>query len=224
MRLAKVRTAIWSPHAPRLVHVPRLRCTCRDQSACRSPNTHNHVSTLLDTEVVLSEVEGQAAYCVAQGNDVCLLQGTTGEWPSLSLNERIELATEWRRCVPHGSAMKLILHIGHDALPDAKSLARLASELKYDGVLLSPPSKFVAANVEAQVACLAEVLKHCAEVPAFYYHYPTVYRDTFDLIEVCLTKLKRAVHYVVWLIIASQRCISRNSNHFIRWKADLWVS
>ncbi len=64
---------------------------------------------------------------VAQGNDVALLQGTTGEWPSLSLQERIDLATEWRRCIPVGHKMKLILHIGHDALVDAMTLARVAA-------------------------------------------------------------------------------------------------
>ena len=79
--------------------------------------------------------------------------------------------------------MKLILHIGHDALPDAKALARLAAELGYDAVLLSPPSKFVAARLVDQIGCLAEVLQHCPETPAFYYHYPMVYRDEFDLIE-----------------------------------------
>ena len=72
---------------------------------------------------------------------MALLQGTTGEWPSLSVQERIDLATEWRRCVPKGHAMKLILHIGHDSLADAKTLARLAASLEYDAVLLSPPSK-----------------------------------------------------------------------------------
>jgi dihydrodipicolinate synthase/N-acetylneuraminate lyase len=55
--------------------------------------------------------------------------------------------------------------------------------LKYDAVLLSPPSKFVAPNVQAQVDCLAEVLKFCPNTPAFYYHYPIVYRDDFDLVE-----------------------------------------
>ncbi len=56
-------------------------------------------------------------------------------------------------------------------------------ELEYDAVLLSPPSKFVAPNLEAQVGCLAEVLKYCPNTPAFYYHYPIVYRDDFDLVE-----------------------------------------
>lgn len=131
------------------------------------PSSPPAPSSICNAAIVLGEVEAQAAFCIAQGNDVCLLQGTTGEWPSLSLNERIELATEWRRCVPYGHPMKLILHIGHDALPDAKTLAKLASELKYDAVLLSPPSKFVAANVTAQVACLAEVLQHCSDLPSF---------------------------------------------------------
>jgi dihydrodipicolinate synthase/N-acetylneuraminate lyase len=134
-------------------------------------------------EVVVAEVEKQAKKCIAYGNDVCLLQGTTGEWPSLSLQERVSLATEWRRHVPYGHAMKLVLHIGHDALPDAKELASLAHTLRFDGVLLSPPSKFVSANIDLQVACLAEVLQLCPDTPAFYYHYPGVYRDEFDLCE-----------------------------------------
>jgi N-acetylneuraminate lyase len=124
--------------------------------------------------IVMGGVQKQAEYAVAMGNDACLLQGTTGEWPSLSLQERIDLAKEWRRCIPHGQSTKLVLHIGHDALPDAKTLATLAQELKYDAVLLSPPSKFVAPRLEAQVACLKDVLRHCPDTPAFYYHYPGV--------------------------------------------------
>lgn len=77
--------------------------------------------------VLLDEVPTQAEFCVRAGNDVALLQGTTGEWPSLSLQERIDLATEWRRCIPVGHKMKLILHIGHDALVDAMHLARVAA-------------------------------------------------------------------------------------------------
>ena len=126
---------------------------------------------------------GQAEFCVAQGNDVALLQGTTGEWPSLTVQERLDLAAEWRRCIPKGHKMKLILHVGHDSIADAKALARAAAELDYDAVLVSPPSKFVAPSLEAQVACLAEMLAPCPETPAFYYHYPIVYRDEFDLIE-----------------------------------------
>lgn len=104
--------------------------------------------------------------------------------PSLSLSERLELAAEWRRCIPYGHPCKLVLHIGHDAIPDAITLAKLAQELKFDGVLLSPPSKFVAPSLEAQVSCLKEVLQHCATTPSFYYHYPGVYRDgQWDLVE-----------------------------------------
>ena len=63
----------------------------------------------------VAQVEKQAAFCVAQGNDVALLQGTTGEWPSLTLPERVALATEWRRCVPvtmgHAVVLRNSLHV-----------------------------------------------------------------------------------------------------------------
>jgi hypothetical protein len=184
-------------------HLPLLLATPRTMTATPSLWGDKALSVVCipftaftpDGETVLvNQVEAQAEYCVAQGNDVALLQGTTGEWPSLSLQERIDLATEWRRCIPVGHKMKLILHIGHDALVDAMSLARLAAvrpsshpsqaclpaspprskaprqhapranrqrldalgvsqELEYDAVLLSPPSKFVAPSLEAQVSC-----------------------------------------------------------------------
>lgn len=114
---------------------------------------------------------------------VCRVQGTTAEWPSLTTDEREALARAWRAAIPVGTdGPKLILHIGHNALPDAHRLAIVAAELKYDGVLVSAPSLFVAPTVELQVESVVAALAGVG-LPAFYYRYVPLYGDSFDAVE-----------------------------------------
>lgn len=100
--------------------------------------------------------------------DMVILQGTTGEWPSLSTAERLAMAAAWREAVPAGSRMKLILHVGHDSLVDAQLLAERAVSLKMDAVLISAPSKFIAHTMTHQAQAVVEIMAHCGSIPAFY--------------------------------------------------------
>lgn len=45
----------------------------------------------------------QAALAKKQSVDVVLIGGTTDEWPSLTVDERVEIATKWRKEVPFGT-------------------------------------------------------------------------------------------------------------------------
>lgn len=100
--------------------------------------------------------------------DMVILQGTTGEWPSLSTPERLAMAAAWRQAVPAGSRMKLILHVGHDSLVDAQRLAECAVLLNMDAVLISAPSKFTAHSPTDQARSVVDIMAHCASIPAFY--------------------------------------------------------
>jgi N-acetylneuraminate lyase len=100
--------------------------------------------------------------------DMVILQGTTGEWPSLSTPERLAMAAAWRQAVPAGSRMKLILHVGHDSLVDAQRLAECAVSLDMDAVLISAPSKFTAHSPTDQARAVVDIMAHCASIPAFY--------------------------------------------------------
>jgi dihydrodipicolinate synthase/N-acetylneuraminate lyase len=110
--------------------------------------------------------------------------------------------------VPKGSRLKLILHVGHDSLKEAQALAEAAVALEMDAVLVSAPSKYIAhtarrkrflplqpqgvavptgpcwwAQETHQAQAVVDILSHCADIPAFYYHYPQVYGDAFDVYE-----------------------------------------
>lgn len=100
--------------------------------------------------------------------DMVILQGTTGEWPALSTSERLAMAAAWRQAVPAGSQMKLILHVGHDSLVDARLLAERAVSLRMDAVLISAPSKFIAHSAQHQAQAVVDIMAHCGSIPAFY--------------------------------------------------------
>ena len=114
------------------------------------------------------DIETQARFHEANGMDMVILQGTTGEWPSLSTPERLAMAAAWRQAVPPGSHMKLILHVGHDSLVDAQLLAQRAVSLEMDAVLISAPSKFIAHTVTHQAQAVVDIMAHCGSIPAFY--------------------------------------------------------
>ena len=65
-------------------------------------------TSVVDVDYVKYQAKYHADNCV----DMVILQGTTGEWPALSVDERLALAAAWRAAVPVGSALKLILHVG----------------------------------------------------------------------------------------------------------------
>ena len=133
--------------------------------------------------VDLAYIKTQARWHLECGVDMVILQGTTGEWPSLSMAERLDMATAWREVVPYGSPLKLLLHIGHDALVEAKRLAEHALALRMDAVLISAPSKYVAHTMSHQADAVVDILSHCGATPAFYYHYPEIYGDGFNVHE-----------------------------------------
>ena len=100
----------------------------------------------------LGAIEKQSALARSAGVDTLILGGTTDEFPSLSLDERVAIARAWRQAHPPGSTPKLVLHIGSDCIPDAQALGRLAVELQFDAALVSIPSKFRAPTLEVTPA------------------------------------------------------------------------
>lgn len=90
-------------------------------------------------------VSEQHAFKRERAVDVVLVGGTTDEWPSQSLRERKELARAWRAVQPAEDAgVKLMMHVGANAITDARALAQLALELEYDAILVSALTVFAA--------------------------------------------------------------------------------
>src|SRR5882672_1095540 len=54
--------------------------------------------------------------------------GTTGEGPSLTIDERLQIAERWMNAAPR--ALRVIVHVGHQTVADSRTLAAHAERIK----------------------------------------------------------------------------------------------
>lgn len=121
-------------------------------------------------EIDLDGVEPMAAALVNNGVNGAFVCGTTGECLSLTVGERMALAERWRTVAPNDFAV--IVHAGHNSLPEAKALAAHASRIGATAIGAFGPSYFKPRCVEQLVAFCSEIAGAAAELPFYYYHIP----------------------------------------------------
>ena len=142
-----------------------------------------------DGSTNITAVADQYAYASQNGIDVLLLMGTTGEWPTLTVDERMALADAWcaakKKHVPRsgGTTPTLMLNIGHASPYESRRMATHAVGLAgIDSLLVSPPGlPYHAPNLDLLIDALAIALEPAPALPAFYYHYQDLYGDTFKM-------------------------------------------
>ncbi|MCH9001211.1 MAG: dihydrodipicolinate synthase family protein [Planctomycetes bacterium] len=89
------------------------------------------------------------AWLAREGLQGALILGSGGEFSSLTLAERADVA---QAAGAPGTDFKLILNVGSCALPEALELAGAAAGWGYDALLCPPPFYFRNAHVEGLAA------------------------------------------------------------------------
>ena len=130
-----------------------------------------HTPFHADGSLNLVAVETQAAHLLANGVKFAFIGGTTGECPSLTLEERQLLTTRWTE-VARGTEMKVIVHVGSNCLADARTLAAQAQRLGATAISAFAPSYFKPGSVAALVDCMAEIAAAAPALPFYYYEIP----------------------------------------------------
>ena len=116
-------------------------------------------------------VDRYAAHLRREGCVGVFVCGTSGESMSLSVGERERLAEAWAASgARHG--LRVIVHVGCDALLDAERLARHAAALGVAGVAAMAPRFVKCENADALAAYCASVARAAPATPFFYYHFP----------------------------------------------------
>ncbi len=112
-------------------------------------------------------------WLLAQGCDVIVALGTTGEANSFSLEERLDLldalgATE----LPP----KLIVGCGCCAIPDSVRLSKKALEIGAAGVLLLPPFYYKGVSEDGLFAAFARTMEGIGDprLRCYLYHFPAM--------------------------------------------------
>lgn len=128
-------------------------------------------------EIELSLIEKYAEKLIQQKVAGVFICGTTGEGMSLSQRERCEIAEAWKKAA--GKRMKVIVHVGHSAIPESVDLARHAEKIGADAIATVGPIFYTPATPSALVATSREIARQVPDMPFYYYHMPSMSRPQF---------------------------------------------
>lgn len=98
--------------------------------------------------------------------------GTTGEGMSLTMDERRQVAERWVATAPAG--LRVIVHVGHNALADCQALAAHAQDIGADSIACMSPFFFKPAGVAGVVDWCAAVAAAAPRLPFYFYHMPSM--------------------------------------------------
>lgn len=123
-------------------------------------------------ELDLNPVRAYADCLSAAGVVGAFICGTTGEGPSLTAGERLEVASAWVEAAP--PSLRVIVHVGHNSLPEAMRLAAHAQAIGADAVACMPPYFFKPSGIGQVVDWCERVAGSAPELPFYYYHIPSM--------------------------------------------------
>ncbi|XP_017752665.1 PREDICTED: N-acetylneuraminate lyase-like [Eufriesea mexicana] len=101
-----------------------------------------------------------------------LVNGTSGEGPSMSVSERKLVAEAWATAT-RTTKQHLMVQVGGASLPDVLELARHAESIKADSILCLPELYFSPTTTEQLTDYLRLVSLAAPNTPLLYYHIPS---------------------------------------------------
>lgn len=136
-------------------------------------------------ELNVSVVPAQAAFLQATGVEYAYIAGTSGESVSLTQSEREKLLEAWIDVAPT-YGLKIIVHVGANALAETKALTRHAVSLNSPHLVAfasMPTSFFKPASVEALVELMRDIAAEAPALPFYYYHIPSLSGVEFSMFD-----------------------------------------
>ena len=112
--------------------------------------------------------------------DGAFLNGSTGDFASLTLKERKLIVEEWSKCKPKN--FKLVVHVGDTCLENAKELAAHAKKFKVDGICTLAPFYFKPTSIEELIQFCKQIAESNPDSPFYYYHIPSLTGVNFDMV------------------------------------------
>lgn len=119
-------------------------------------------------------------YLINQGLAGIFVNGSNGEGPNLTTTERLTVAEAFKEAA--GDRIKLIIHVGHASIAEAKILAGHAQQIGADAVSSVAAFYFKPTSVYNLVECMASIASAAPELPFFYYHIPALTGVGIDMV------------------------------------------
>lgn len=108
------------------------------------------------------------------------MNGSTGDFVSLSVDERKQITTAWSK--NKSADLFLIDHVGDPSLKVAQELAKHAAD-KVDAIAVLAPYYFKLNSVQKLVQYCKEVAACAPNLPFYYYHIPILSGANLNMID-----------------------------------------
>jgi N-acetylneuraminate lyase len=122
--------------------------------------------------LTLSVVSRQAELLARNGVSGAFIGGSTGEYASLTIDDRRRLAEAWT-AVATDAGLKVIVHVGHNSQREAAELARHAGTLPVQAVAALAPSYFRPTAPDDLVEFFVPIAA-ATELPFYFYDIPSM--------------------------------------------------
>jgi N-acetylneuraminate lyase len=176
----------------------------------------------------LAAVEKQAEHLVRTGVRAAFVGGTTGEYASLTLDERLALARRWGEVV-RGSPLRLVVHVGGNCLADARALAADAQRAGASAIAALSPSYYKPQSVDTLLACCAQIAGAAPSLPFYFYDIPSMTGVRLSVPEFLAAAADRVpslagVKFTNPDLMAFQQCLRVRDGRFeILWGTDEYL-
>lgn len=135
-----------------------------------------HKNGLLNTDII----EDYCRFLISNGVSGAFVNGSTGDFVSLSTTERKELIAAWSQQRQKG--FYLINHVGHTNLNEAVELADHSAYM-VDATATLPPFYFRPKTLNDLVFYCKEIAQAAPNIPFYYYHIPVLTKVNLPMLE-----------------------------------------
>lgn len=184
-----------------------------------APHTPFHTDGSLAPE----QVAPQADWLVRSGVVGAFIGGTTGEWCSMTTDERKALFDAWGQS---DAKITRIAHVGHNCQQDAAALAAHAAKLGYDAVSAVAPSFLKPGSAQAVADYFAPIAAAADGLPFYVYHIPGLSGVSVPAHEQVTACAEYVPHFAGFKftdpdLFAYARCMQRYGDRFeFMWGVD----
>jgi len=165
----------------------------------------------------LDTIDKYADHLIENGVSGVFVCGTTGEWPSLSTEERKAVLEKWISAAR--GKLKVISHVGGNSVYQSIELASHASRAGAYAIGSLAPSFFKPGNVKELVSFLAPVAGAAPDLPFFYYHIPSLTGVHLNVSELMVAARESiptfaGVKFTHWDLYDMQKCMAFDEGRY----------
>jgi len=154
---------------------------------------------------------------IADGLRGIFVCGSNGEGPNMTTAERMLVAEEFASAA--GKRIRIIVHVGHSSIAEAKILAQHAASIGADAISSVAAFYFKPLSVGNLVQCMADIAAAAPGLPFYYYHIPHLTGVSMNMIDFLdqagsVIPNLAGIKYTATTIHEFQACLGFREGHF----------